>query len=316
MKVSKKIKGKEVGYYIESTTPNQELIKKLKNLSMKFCVESNHYFHKGKWLKYSDSDKAIAKVVKSKLGKTKASITPMEELKFKPGLRQDIEVEIKFSDEELYAVPLRIDFTTCPKVSKKGTQYFEGILQLRNQNDHVIEFIRQEVNKVKDKGIFINQEKSVRNGIDFYLTSQKYVQLLGNKLLTAFGGKLKTSAKIFGRDQLRSKDLFRVSVLFECLNFVPNDVIKSGNKIIHISKISKLVFGTDLRLDKKVAFDYKNKEIEILEKKKTSVVKIYPHIEILDPETYQPVKVENKKTVKQGQNVVVVAVKGKYYIVK
>jgi len=54
--------------------------------------------------------------------------------------------------------------------------YFEGILQLRNPNDEVISFINSQIKK--RTGVFITKEQKGNNGIDFYITSQKYLQAL------------------------------------------------------------------------------------------------------------------------------------------
>ena len=58
--------------------------------------------------------------------------------------------------------------------------YYEGILQLRKPNEEVIEFIKNQVKKRTN--VLITKEKKVNNGIDFYITSQKYLQVIGKKL--------------------------------------------------------------------------------------------------------------------------------------
>jgi len=59
-----------------------------------------------------------------------------------------------------------------------------------------------------------NKKEYVRNGIDFYLTSQRYAQSLGKKLKKTFKGELKISSKLFTVNRQTSKNVYRVNVLF------------------------------------------------------------------------------------------------------
>ena len=107
-----------------------------------------------------------------------------------------------------------MSYTLCKKCGKFGTEYFEGILQLRNPDKEVIKFIRNQVKKQFDKGIFINKEVNTKNGIDFYLTSKRFLRTLGNKLNKQFKGELKISPQLFSRNKQTSKDIYRINVLF------------------------------------------------------------------------------------------------------
>jgi NMD protein affecting ribosome stability and mRNA decay len=49
--------------------------------------------------------------------------------------------------------------------------------------------------------------------------------------------------------------------------------------------------------------------------KKAEVVKTYPHVEVMDPDTYQPLKIENTKKVAQGEIINIIIDEGKAYIV-
>jgi len=62
----------------------------------------------------------------------------------------------------------------------KHSGYFEGILQLRNTGKEVDDFILNLVNKTNE--IIISKGVKVRNGIDLYFTSQKFLQVVGKKL--------------------------------------------------------------------------------------------------------------------------------------
>lgn len=100
-------------------------------------------------------------------------------------------------------------------VRKKTTnpQYYEGILQLRNINDEeVFNLFRNQLKKHPD--VFVSKEVKQKTGMDYYLSSNKFVLMLGRKLNKTFKGELKISRKIHTRDRQTSKNLYRVTVLF------------------------------------------------------------------------------------------------------
>ena len=95
--------------------------------------------------------------------------------------------------------------------------------------------------------MFITKKEKVRNGIDFYVTSKRYLQNLGKKLQNCFGGELKVSSRLFTRDRQTSKDVYRVNVLFRLPRFKKDDIIElKGNKI-KVINIGKKVFGKNIK---------------------------------------------------------------------
>lgn len=292
-------------------------------LSIKICPESKTFKFKNKWVSYTSLKEAVVKTVQRYVPNKDIRINPIiGGIHQNPGIKQKIEVELEVSKDEIYAFPVEVEFTVCPKLSKKGGQYFEGILQLRNQRDEIIEYIRKEAKKQESKGIHLNKETVMKNGVDFYLTSQKFVQTLGTKLQNAFGGRLKISAHHFSRNKQTSKEIYRVNVSYTPPEFIKGDVIKITNKtekIIKVKKTGKQVVGRDLTSGKNVMAEYRRKDVKVMDKKKTTVAKTYPELEILDPDTYQPVRIQNgslSKKYSQGQNVKAVNDEGRWWIVE
>ena len=134
----------------------------------------------------------------------------------------------------------------------KPAGYFEGILQLRNTNKEVVDFVRKSVDERKDA--FISKEKEIKNGIDFYLTSQRFLRALGKKLKNKFNGELKESRKLHTRNRLTSRDVYRVTVLFRLLKFKKWDVVNYKGDKIKIKSIGKLISGIDVKTGKRVSF--------------------------------------------------------------
>jgi len=91
-------------------------------------------------------------------------------------------------------------------------QYFEAKLQLRPFNKEIYDFVLRQV--AKRKNVFISKEVKLKTGIDIYLTSQRFARSLGKKLKDTFKGELKITRTLFSRDRLKSKLVYRGTVLF------------------------------------------------------------------------------------------------------
>ena len=181
--------------------------------------------------------------------------------------------------------------------------YFEAVLQLRNARDEIIDFIVAEVRK---KGASIAKTKMQKKGIDIFLSSKSFALSLGKKLMAKFGGELKTSARLFGVSRT-GEDLYRVSVFYTASDYKEGDVVFVAGKIIRVKGVGKFIAGVDIRTWQNTKVLAKGKEIERLEKFETHVSKNYPSLEVLHPETYQSVKVENPRETKKSKVDVVIS---------
>ena len=90
--------------------------------------------------------------------------------------------------------------------------YYEGILQLRNPNEEVINFVRNQFKN--NEKVWIAKQEKLKTGIDLYVSSNKFLLSLGKKLKKSFKGELKTSRKLHSRNRVTSKNIYRVTVLF------------------------------------------------------------------------------------------------------
>jgi len=99
-----------------------------------------------------------------------------------------------------------------PKKTDKNPRYFEGVLQIRNPNEEVLNFIENQFRN-NDK-VWISRVEELKTGVDFYVSSNKFLKQLGKKLKKSFKGELKLSKKIFTTNHLTSKDVYRGTVLF------------------------------------------------------------------------------------------------------
>ncbi|MBN2422416.1 hypothetical protein JXB41_04250 [Candidatus Woesearchaeota archaeon] len=302
------------GTFCKECEPLPEI--KVKEIKLRLCSGCSRYFHKNKWNRFNKIEHVIEKVAREQL------IKQLEEFQVKvklPKYTNNAGVNVKFEIEIIkgnncFVLPGSLDITYCSICSKKDTEYFEGNLQLRNPTQYILDFIDNYFTN-QNKRVLITKKIKQKNGIDIKITSKKHLQDLGNKLQDNFGGTLKISPHLQTFDHQTSKHVYRLNVYFKALDFNVNDVIKSDNKLIKISKLGKIVYGKDIKNNKSVSIDLKNKEYTVLEKHITSVSKIHPYTEILHPKTYQSVRIENKKKVQIGERVKVVIDGGESYIV-
>ena len=128
--------------------------------------------------------------------------------------------------------------------------YFQGILQLRDVNDEILAYVRNQMNKRDD--VFITKTVKFPNGFDFYITSQKFIRILGKKLKENFGGELKVSSKLHTRSR-QGKDLYRINVMFRLLKHKAGSVVNIRGEEIRILSMRRKIFGRNLKTGKKVA---------------------------------------------------------------
>lgn len=135
-----------------------------------------------------------------------------------------------------------------------NNDYFEGILQLRNPTKELISFVENRTKK--DKKALITKRVNVKNGLDLYFSSQRYLRSMGNNVKGCFPGELKTSRKIFTRKRQTSKDVYRVNVLFRMTNLVKGQVIKYKGEQIKITGLGKKILAKNIKTGEKIMLNY------------------------------------------------------------
>ena len=136
-----------------------------------------------------------------------------------------------------------------------ASNYYEGTLQLRNPTKELIRAAKSLIES--NRLIFIAKEAKVVNGVDFFLSSQKQMQIIAKRLQMRFGGEMKISRKLFTVKRLTSKRVYRVTVMLRLPKFKVGDVVKTRGRLIRVKQIGKKVFGVDVDTGKKITVDYK-----------------------------------------------------------
>ncbi len=132
-------------------------------------------------------------------------------------------------------------------------QYYEGILQLRNPTKEVIRFVK---NQIKKNNIHIAKEIRLKNGMDLYLSSQRFLRNLGIKLQKSFGGQLKTSRKLHTISRKTGKRLYRVTVLHKLPKFKAGETIKYRGEKIKIKSIGKKISAKNIKTGEKLQISF------------------------------------------------------------
>ncbi|GIU69614.1 MAG: hypothetical protein KatS3mg002_0850 [Candidatus Woesearchaeota archaeon] len=273
---------------------------KFKDIHIILCNSCHSFKHANKWTGFKNFKNVIKKVAESNI---KASIKikriPIEIekkiLNYKEGVREDITIPIIYSGN-IFDIPAKVETTLCEKCSRKNTQYFESILQLRNCNKEVLEFAKNDIKKQFKKGIYLTKEQplekhSIKN-IDLYITNQTYAKTLAEKIRKNFGGIIKKNAKHFSLDWQTSKTVYRLNVLVQLPIYKKNDVIKHDNHLYKIVSLGEKIRVVDLANNHKTSLSNKDSYI-VLHPSIFQVIKKYPEYEVLDPNTYYQAKLMN-----------------------
>ena len=96
--------------------------------------------------------------------------------------------------------------------SDKHKDYFQAILQLRPNDEKLLNFVLAMIKERKN--VKIAKKVVLKTGIDLYLSDQRFARALGQKLKKSFKGKLILSRQLHSRDRMSSKDIYRVTVCF------------------------------------------------------------------------------------------------------
>ena len=189
--------------------------------------------------------------------------------------------------------------------------YFQGIMQLRNVDQELIDFVVAQFAKHK---VAIAKIKPLKTGVDIYSASNRFSRNLGRKIQKQFGGELIESVRIFTRDKFTSKDVYRLNVLYRAFPVKKGDVIARDTRVYQITSLDRqhLVL-LDLATGHKTRLRFEDDRALPLHA--TEVVRIKPEVYVLD-DSYQEIQLLNPGKVKVGSSVTVVFCNGSAYLVK
>ncbi|MCB9358334.1 hypothetical protein H6503_00225 [Candidatus Woesearchaeota archaeon] len=121
-----------------------------------------------------------------------------------------------------------------------NSNYFEAILQLRGFPDNDIQDI---VDYILANECMISKEIVQKDGMDFYLHSQKFIQKLAKWLKEGYNCQVEMTSTLHTRDSKANKDLYRMTVCAKLLPFKVGDVIDYRGEKVKVTSLGKKPSG-------------------------------------------------------------------------
>lgn len=226
-----------------------------KPINIKLCP-SGKYFFRGKWTPYLDLFELTEKLLSKNLKEKFILIEGLEkypDILGKTGLKKDFDVLVSVNEAE-FVVPITVEITSSPALAKVGSTYFEGILQVRNLNNESKKIVKQILKEFEEA--YVNKVVEKKSSVDFYFVKKKFLTRVAEKIVNELGGFMDSNAQLFSRDNLTSKDMFRLNVVVHLPPFKKNDVVKKDGCLLLITGLGKYINSFDLEKGKKNSFKY------------------------------------------------------------
>ncbi len=100
--------------------------------------------------------------------------------------------------------------------------------------------------------MYITKSEKFSNGVDLYMTSQKFIRSLGKKLKDNFGGELKVSSKLYTQNK-QGKELHRVNVLFRQLKCKRGDIVSIRGERLKLTSVGNKISARNLKTGRRVS---------------------------------------------------------------
>lgn len=233
-----------------------------------------------------------------------------------------------------YQANVRLNKSVCPDCSKFNSGYYETVIQLRADKRHLTKEEIESADKVvtetldrmweKSRMSYLAQRIEMKEGVDYYIGSQKSARKVISALKEVLGGITKESPRLISQDKSTGKGLYRTWISLRLPEFQVGDFIEYEDQIGQVKSFdSRKIIADNLKnLNsfsvlwkeyEKIKSPAKSSEIKI-----TSITSKSPtEIQILHPETFQPIDLsltENLADLKIGQEVYVIQINGETYI--
>ncbi len=233
-----------------------------------------------------------------------------------------------------FLVKVKVNKAVCNECSKYASGYYEAVIQLRaderalspEEIQTADENLRTRVEKLSQKNrmAYISQRAQIKEGIDYYIGSYKAARKLTESLKNKLGGVVNESPRLMGRDKSTGKDLYRIWILLRLPSFIKGDFVKLNAKMSQVMNYDRnKIYLKDLSSSERISIPWKSAgKLEVVARKeeiKSAMVsaKTPEHVQILHPETYQPVDITlhpELPPITIGEEVKVVEIDNVFYL--
>ncbi|MBI4153258.1 hypothetical protein HY497_01930 [Candidatus Woesearchaeota archaeon] len=136
---------------------------------------------------------------------------------------------------------------------QKHMGYFEAVIQLRNIEQGIADFVFLEADA---HHVQVSKVNWLKNGADLFVSDRKFARNTGKILQRKFGGLVRASARIFTRDRSSGKEVYRVTLLFKQFPYHRGEQFTFKGKTYTVLNIANDVYVEDSdHKKKKLRFD-------------------------------------------------------------
>ncbi|MDR2624453.1 MAG: hypothetical protein LBC39_07845 [Methanobrevibacter sp.] len=313
------------------------------DISVRICAHCNAKFIEGKWIDGNlIQEEIIYRAIEDAIKINPLSENPTVDMNIiqTKGTIAELIIEATTnvfgeSIHEKHYVNVRLNKDVCPTCSKRNSNYYEAVIQIRSQLKRIEDEQKEEVNKFvnktldklykKDKLAYIPQKNQLREGIDYYVGSLKSAKKLSSAIQKRFGGLITESARLVTKNKDTSKEIYRLWISIRLPSFSIGDFVEFEGKIAKILGFDgKKISALDLDNNNVINIIWKKSgNIKVLKRngdvEKTTVISKSPTIlQILDPKTYEVIDFPINSNIEKysiGDEVKTIAIKDRLHII-
>lgn len=233
-----------------------------------------------------------------------------------------------------FPAQVKVIRSVCPECSKYASGYYEAVIQLRadgrypsldevEKADKILQNRLERLSK-DNRMAYISERALIKEGVDYYVGSYKAARKLADALKNVLGGVVKESPRLMGRDKHSGKDLYRIWISLRMPHFFRGDFVSFQGIIAEISNYDgNKIYLKDLESSQRLTVPWRDVDkLKVIahreDIKKVMVTAITPNqIQILHPETYQPIDIDMSpqfSPVEIGEEIDVVEINGVFYL--
>lgn len=233
-----------------------------------------------------------------------------------------------------FLVKVKVDKTVCSECSKYASGYYEAVIQLRaderspsaDEIETADEDLRTRLKKLSQENrmAYISQRAQIKEGIDYYIGSYKAARKLTESLKNKLGGVVNESPRLMSRDKSTGKDIYRIWILLRLPHFLKGDFVKYNDLPNQVTGYDEnKIYLKDLSSSDRVSIPWKSaRKLEVVARKdeiKSALIsaKTPKSVQILHPETYQPIDITlhpESPPITIGEEVKVVEIDKVFYL--
>lgn len=328
--------------FIEKT----DLISFPDEIEVTICTHCGSVQKKGRWIESDLSlDQTVKETIKEYIEVDECASNPEMSVKILNTRGSIFECLVEVKAELLglniiqeFPVEVKVNKNVCTECSKFASGYYEAVIQIRaydripspEELETADRIVKENIERLSQKNrmAYVSKRVEMKEGIDYYVGSYKAARKLTESLKNVFGGVLKESPRLMGRDKSAGKDLYRIWISLRLPQFQKGDFVKyDATKAQVIGFDGNKISLRDLESAGNTSLSWKEYEkLTIIGTKKdvksAMVTSKSPQsIQILHPETYQPVDIAMDKKladklshVQIGEELKVVEIEGVLYV--